>query len=177
MANSANAVMVGITGAVYVGPLSASSPTSATSALDADFDELGFVTSDGVTFATDKSTNQIRAFQKNDLVREVITETTVTYEFSALETNETAIETYFGSTMVDGKVEFDPSSSGGRKSFVIDVIDGDKEIRHYIPTGEITNIMEQTFANGEAITYGFTLTAYATGDRSVDIFHGEFESA
>jgi hypothetical protein len=176
MTNSANAVMVGITGAVYVGPTTAPAPASATATLNVAFTALGYVTSDGVTFATDKSTNQIRAFQKNDLVREVITETTVTYEFSALETNQTAIETYFGSAMVNGKVEFDPSNSGGRKSFVIDVIDGDKEIRHYIPAGEITNIMEQTFANGEAITYGFTLTAYASGDRTVDIFHGEFAS-
>jgi len=176
MTNSANSVMVSITGAVYVGPLATAAPTSATSSLNVAFDALGYVTSDGVTFSTDKSTNQIRAFQKNDLVREVITETTVTYEFSALETNQTAIETYFGATMVNGKVEFDPSSSGGRKSFVIDIVDGDKEIRHYIPAGEITNIMEQTFANGEAITYGFTLTAYATGDRTVDIFHSEFTS-
>jgi hypothetical protein len=172
MTNSANNVMVSITGAVYVGPTSAAAPNSATEPLDEAFASLGYVSADGVTFATDKSTNQIRAFQKNDLIREVITETTVTYEWSALETNETVIETYFGAAMDEnGKVSFDPSSSGGRKSFVIDIVDGEKLIRHYIPAGEITNIMEQTFVNGEAITYGFTLTAYASGDRTVDIFN------
>lgn len=177
MTNTANNVMVSITGAVYVGPTGTAAPTSATSALAGGFQALGYVSADGVTFATDKTTNQIRAFQKNDLIREVITETTVTYEWSALETNQTVIETYFGADMgANGKIEFDPSSSGGRKSFVIDIVDGDKMIRHYIPAGEITNIMDQEFANGEAITYGFTLTAYASGDRTVDIFNEGFGS-
>lgn len=174
MTDAAN-VMVGITGAVYVGPTSATAPSSTTSVLTS-FDAIGYVTTDGVTFSTDKSTNQIRAYQKNDLVREVITETTVTYTFAALETNQTAIELYFGAPMTNGKVEFDPSSTGGVKSFVFDIVDGDEVIRHYVPRGEVTAISEQAVTNGEAVTYGFTVTAYAEDGRTVDVFHGKFES-
>jgi hypothetical protein len=173
--NDAANVMVGITGAVYVGDTTAVAPTATTSTLTG-FDAIGYVTADGVTFATDKSTNQIRAYQKNDLVREVITETTVTYEFAALETNSTAIELYFGATMTNGKISFDPSSTGGVKSFVFDIVDGADVIRHYVPRGEVTSISEQSVTNGEAITYGFTVTAYADDNRTVDIFHGQFES-
>jgi hypothetical protein len=174
MAQTADNVMVGITGAVYSGPTTATAPSASDSTLTG-FAELGYVSDAGVTFTIDKSTNQIRAWQNADLVRETITEATATYQFMLLETNEEVIEAYFGSTMVDGKIEMTPSATGGRKSFVIDVVDGDKVIRHYIPSGEVLSVEAQTFANGEAVMYGVTVTAYASGGRTADIFYGEFE--
>jgi hypothetical protein len=174
MALSAENVVVGITGKVYVGATSATAPTASTSTLTG-FSELGYVSADGIEFATDKSTNQIRAWQNSDLVREVVTEGTVTYKFTLLETNQDVIEAYFGSTMVDGKIALNPVATGGRKSFVLDVVDGAKAIRHYVPAGEILAIEAQTFVNGEAIAYGVTVTAYASGGRTADIFFSEFE--
>lgn len=174
MALTADNVVVGITGKVYVGPTTATAPTSSTSTLTG-FSELGYVSTDGVSFTVDKATNQIRAWQNSDLVREVITEGTVTYNFMLLETNQEVIELYFGATMTDGKVELNPSNTGGRKSFVIDVVDGDKAIRHYIPVGEVLAIEAQTFQNGEAVMYGVTVTAYTEASRVADVFHSEFE--
>lgn len=174
MALSADNVVVGITGKVYVGATSATAPTSSTATLTG-FTELGYVSADGVEFATDKSTNQIRAWQNSDLVREVVTEGTVTYKFTLLETNQDVIEAYFGSTMTTGKVQLNPVATGGRKSFVIDVVDGAKAIRHYVPAGEILSVEAQTFVNGEAVSYGVTVTAYATSGRVADIFFSEFE--
>jgi hypothetical protein len=176
MALTAENVVVGITGEVYVGPTTATAPTTSTSTLTG-FSSLGYVSADGVEFGVDKSTNQIRAWQNADLVREVITEGTVTYTFSMLETNEDVIETYFGSSMVDGKIELNPTNTGGRKSFVIDIVDGDKVIRHYIPAGEILSVEAQTIQNGEPVSYGVTMTAYASAGRVADIFHSEFEPA
>lgn len=174
MALSAENVMVGITGKVYSGLTTASAPLASDSAL-VGFQELGYVNADGVSFTLDKSTNQIRAWQNSDLIRETITEATATYSFILLESNQDVIETYFGSTMTDGKIEVNPSSTGGRKSFVIDVVDGTKVIRHYIPSGEVLSVEAQTFVNGEPVSYGITVTAYATGGRSADVFYGEFE--
>jgi hypothetical protein len=176
MALTAANVVVGITGEVYTGPTSATAPTGTTSTLTG-FSSLGYVSADGVEFTSDKSTNQIRAWQNADLVREVITEGTVTYSFSLLETTEDTLELYFGSTLVNGKIELNPVNTGGRKSFVIDIVDGDKVIRHYIPAGEVLSVEAQTIQNGEAVTYGVTLTAYATDGRVADIFHSEFEPA
>jgi hypothetical protein len=174
MALTAENVVVGITGEVYVGPTTATAPTSSVSTLTG-FSSLGYVSADGVEFASDKSTNQIRAWQNADLVREVITEGTVTYSFALLETTEETLELYFGSALVDGKIELNPVNTGGRKSFVIDVVDGTKIIRHYIPAGEVLSVEAQTIQNGEAVSYGVTLTAYATAGRVADIFHSEFE--
>jgi len=176
MALTADNVVVGITGRVYVAPADTTAPTTSTSTLDAAFVDLGYVSTDGVEFSTDKTTTQIRAWQNADLVREVVTESTVTYSFALLESSQAVIEAYFGSTMTDGKISLDPSSTGGSKSFVIDVVDGDKAIRHYIPTGEILSVEAQTIANGEALMYGVTVTAYATAGRTADIFYSEFEA-
>ena len=175
MALTADNVVVGITGKVYVGPTTATAPTSTVSTLTG-FTDLGYVSADGVTFTNDKATNQIRAWQNADLVREVVTEGTVTYSFMLLETNQDVIEAYFGSTMVGGKIELSPTATGGRKSFVIDIVDGDKAIRHYVPTGEILSVEAQTIQNGEALMYGVTVTAYVSGGRAADIFHSEFEA-
>jgi len=175
MALSAENVVVGITGKVYVGATSATAPTSSTSELTG-FTELGYVSADGVEFATDKTTSQIRAWQNADLVREVVTEATVTYTFMLLETNEDVLETYFGATMTAGKIELVPNATGGRKSFVIDIADGAKAIRHYVPTGEILSVEAQTIQNGEAVMYGVTVTAYADAGRVADIFFSEFEA-
>lgn len=175
MANVAENVVVGITGSVYVGPTTATAPTSSTATLTG-FTDLGYVSTDGVTFTTDKTTNQIRAWQNADLVREVITEGTVTYMFTLMETTQDAIEAYFGGTMTGGKIEINPANTGGRKSFVIDVIDGAKNIRHYIPSGEILSVEAQQIINGDAVAYGMTVTAYATGGRVADVFFSEFEA-
>lgn len=174
MALNADNVVVGITGKVYIAPTTATAPTASNSALT-EYQELGYVSSDGVEFTIDKSTNQIRAWQNSDLVREIVTEATATYSFALLETTEDVLETYFGTTMVGGKVELNPSSTGGRKSFVLDVVDGSKIIRHHVPSGEVTAVEALTIANGEALSYGITITAYAKDGVSVNIFHSEFE--
>jgi hypothetical protein len=175
MALVADNVVVGVTGKVYVGATSATAPTSSTATLTG-FTDLGYVSTDGVSFTVDKSTNQIRAWQNADLVRESITEGTVTYSFTLLETTQEAIELYFGSTMDAGKIELNPVNTGGRKSFVIDVVDGAKAIRHYVPSGEILAVEAQTIQNGEAVAYGVTITAYASAGRVADVFHSEFEA-
>jgi hypothetical protein len=175
MALTADNVVVGITGRVYVAPTTAAAPTDSTTALAVDYVDLGYVSQDGVNFSTDRSTSQIRSWQGADLVREVVTEATVTYSFMLLETTEAVIEAYFGNAIVDGKVSLNPSSTGGKKSFVIDVVDGDKGIRHYIPSGEVLSIEAQSITNGDALGYGITVTAYQSAGRSVDIFYSEFE--
>lgn len=174
MALNAENVVVGITGKVYVGDTSTTAPTDYSSALTG-FTDLGYVSADGVTFTVDKSTNQIRAWQNADLVREVVTEGTVTYSFTLLETTQAAVEAYFGGTLVGDKIELVPNQTGGRKSFVIDIVDGAQVIRHYVPTGEIMSVEAQQVQNGEAIAYGMTVTAYISNGRAADIWFSKFD--
>lgn len=173
MADATN-VVVGVTGKVWAGATSATGPTASDSVLTG-FTDLGFVSADGLSITPEKSTSNILAWQDSALVRTVVTESSLTYSFTLLETTEDAIELYFGSTLTAGKIQVNPASTGGRRSFVFDIIDGDKVIRHYVPSGEITAVEAQTVASGDAMGYGVTLTAYQTGGRSADVFYSEFE--
>jgi hypothetical protein len=161
MALDSDAVRVAVSGAVYVGPLGTAAPTDSGSALEAGFVDLGYVSSDGITETIDKTTSQIRGWQNGALVREVTSEGTYSVSLTFLETNLEVLELYFGSTITAGALEGNPTASGGRKSFVIDVVDGDIVERTYIPSGEITSVGERTLASGEAIGYNVTMTAYA----------------
>jgi hypothetical protein len=110
----------------------------------------------------DKSTTQIRSWQDGSLVREIISEGTYSVSLTFIETNEDVLDLYYGGTVTEaGSLAIDPRSSGGRKSFVIDVIDGTNIERTYIAAGEITSVGERTLASGEAIGYEVTITAYA----------------
>lgn len=174
MSNSEN-VRVATTGAIYIGPTSAAAPTASDSTLAPSFVELGYANSDGISFSPERSTNAITAWQNAAMVREVITESNVSYTFTLMETNQSVLETYYGTEMIDGVIDFAPGKTGGRKSFVIDILDDDKVIRHYIPNGEIINIGEQSFQNGEAIQYEVTITAYDVNGVSVRMFFSEYE--
>jgi hypothetical protein len=161
MALDSDAVRVAVTGAVYVAPTDTSAPTTSSSALDVAFVDLGYVSADGITENIDRTTNQIRAWQNGSLVREVTSEGTYSVDMTFIETNESVLELYYGATITAGELDGDPTATGGRKSFVIDVVDGAIVERIYIPAGEITSVGTRTLASGEAIGYQVTITAYA----------------
>jgi hypothetical protein len=163
MANTASSVKVGVTGSVWVGPTSATAPTSATTTLTG-FTELGYVSPDGLEEARDRSTNQIRGWQNGDLIREVVTESTATFKFMLMETTKAVIELFYGATVAgtgaSSAVAVNTSATGGKKSFVFNVVDGSSVIRTYVATGEILSVEAVTAANGDVIGYGVTVTAY-----------------
>jgi hypothetical protein len=163
MALDSDNVRVAVTGAVYVGPTTASAPTSSSTALTG-FADLGYVSADGITETIDKTTSQIRAWQGGALVREVVSEGTYSVTLTFIETKLEVLELYFGSTITDGELDGDPTASGGRKSFVMDIVDGSIIERTYIPAGEVTAVGERTLASGEAVGYNVTITAYADTD-------------
>lgn len=163
MALDSDNVRVAVTGAVYVGPTTATAPTSSSTSLTG-FTDLGYVSADGITETIDKTTSQIRAWQGGALVREVVSEGTYSVTLTFIETKLEVLELYFGSTITGGELDGDPTASGGRKSFVMDIVDGSIIERTYIPAGEVTAVGERTLASGEAVGYNVTITAYADTD-------------
>ena len=177
MALDSDNVRVAVTGAVYVAPTDTTAPTTSSSALDAAFVDLGYVSSDGISENIDRTTNQIRAWQKGSLVREVTSEGTFSVSMTFIETNEAVLELYYGTTNDAGEFVIDPTSTGGRKSFVIDVLDGASIERIYIPAGEITALGERTLASGEAVGYEVTISAYAdAGSDTVTKWFSDLEA-
>src|SRR5688572_29067903 len=158
MAQTAANVRVGVTGAVYVAPTGTALPESVAAALDAAFDDVGYITEDGVTTATSIDVNDIKAWQNGDTVRKIQTGHDFTVAFGMLETNPTALELYYGNYAA-GVVEV-RGSQGFRGAFVINVVDDTDLIRIVIPDAQVTEKTDVNYVNADPATYGVTLTCY-----------------
>jgi len=157
---------VAVSGEVSMGATSATAPTGTGGTLTG-FTGLGFVSEDGVTETRDRSTDDIKAWQNAATVRTVITDSSLTFNFTLIETKKETVELYYGTTVTeaasDGSFTIVPASTGGRRSFVLDVVDGAELIRTYVPEGEVTEVGDKVYVNGEAIGYEVTVTAYLNG--------------
>ena len=164
MATDSSKVRVAVSGEVLVGATTAAAPTG-TATATTGFTGLGYVSEDGVTETRDRSSDDIKAWQGGATVRTVVTEANLTYSFRLLETKKETVELYYGTTVTaaatEGNFTIVPSNTGGRKSFILDVVDGTELLRVYIPQGEVTEVGEITYSNGEPIGYEVTVTAYA----------------
>ncbi|MGL5828198.1 MAG: phage tail protein [Angustibacter sp.] len=165
MALDSSKVRVAVTGVVSVAPTGTAAPTNASASLNAAFLDLGYISEDGITEARERSTEDLKAWQNGTTVRTVVTEGSLTFNFRMLETNKPAIELAYGATVTqtaaEGSFVVIPTSTGGRKSFVFDVVDGSELRRIYVPQGEVTEVGEISYVNGEPIGYEVTVAAYA----------------
>jgi hypothetical protein len=163
MALTAANVHRAITGEMSVGATTATAPTGTASTLTG-FTGLGYVSEDGVKETRDRSTNDIKAWQNAATVLTVITDGSLKYQLTLLETTKAAVELAYGTTVTQAAAEGNyvivPTSTGGQKSFVLDVVEGANIKRIYIPNGEITEVGDVVYANGEPIGYDITITTY-----------------
>ena len=163
MATDSSKVRVAVSGEVLVGATTATAPTG-TSGPTTGFTGLGYVSEDGVTESRERSTNDIKGWQNAATVRTVVTDGSLTYSFTLLETKKETVELFYGATVTaaatEGNFVVVPTSTGGRKSFILDVVDGAELIRTYIPQGEVTEVGDRVYASGEPIGYEVTITAY-----------------
>ncbi|MFD9949685.1 hypothetical protein ACFWYW_55635 [Nonomuraea sp. NPDC059023] len=169
MALDAAKVRVAVTGAVYAGPTSATAPTSATSSVPAAYNDMGYISEDGVTEAYDEDTQDIQAWQGGAIVRTLISSSKATLQFTMIESKASTLELFHkGSTMeslgVNGYKIDVKTPNVVRKKFILDVLDGDKHIRIYVPDGEVTERGEITYVNDDTISYNVTVTCYPVAD-------------
>lgn len=164
MSQNSAEVNVGTTGSICSFPVNTVLQFGHNAPLPVTKKDHGFASSDGIKQSGSRSTNNIMAWQDATLVRTVVTEASVTYQFTLLQSNADNLELFYGTKkdLETGAYHWDASNSGGRKSFVIEVIDKvlDKKFRYYIPSGEVTEIGEITIGSGDAISYDITITAY-----------------
>jgi hypothetical protein len=159
--DSAN-VDVAVSGGVFFDATSAVAPTDATTALPANWRDVGYISEDGVVETRDRSTNNIIAWQNADTVRTVVTESSLTIQFVMIETNPNSVELYYGVPVddTDGSVEIIPATTGGRRSMVLQYVDGTKWNRMHVPIAEQVEVGELTWVSGEAVSYDVTMGGY-----------------
>jgi hypothetical protein len=152
---------------MWVAPLGTTLPTDADSALDAAFESIGYVTADGATLGSSRSTNDVEVYGSITPARKLVSKSSKTWEITGAETSPTVLEIYnqveLGTIVPDaeGKFSIAPSSlTVARYAFVLVVVDGENVIRFAAGNAEVTDVKERKIANGSPITYGMTITPY-----------------
>lgn len=163
----ADNVRVAVTGAIYSGPTDATAPTDADAAWAGTYTDHGYVSEDGIEESYSDDTTEIKAWQGSTVVREVISGSKAQLHFTLIETKFANLELYHKGSVVEetapssGKWKMDVLVPGpDRRSFGLDVIDGDELIRIFIREGEVVERGNIVYKGDEAIGYEVTLTAY-----------------
>lgn len=159
-----------IGGSIFTAAVGSTLPASVFTALDAAFENVGYISDAGVVNSNTRTMQTVRAWG-GDPVLDTQTEKTDTFQFTMLETGaKTPKEIAFGE---DNVTESAVSGSGseiitkvnalelGERSYVIEtLLRSGLAHRLVIPRGKVTALGDITYVDGAAVGYQVTLTAY-----------------
>ena len=180
MANNAANVSTGkgkFGGYAYIAPTTATMPTSASAALSEDFLELGFISEDGITNATERESQDIKDMN-GDTVMTVQTSHNETWQATFLESlNVNVLKMVYGDdnvTVATGSTKITVNGAElEEKAFVFELIKhGGKATRVVIPRGKLTEIGDIVYRAADPIGYNVTIAALpdASGAKHYEYF-------
>lgn len=168
MANNAQDVSFGkpkASGGVWYAPAGTTLPTNATDALGSDFVSVGYVSEDGLVNSVETDTAEINAWG-GDTVLSGQTSFKETFTVNLLETNQYALELYYGAdnVTVDGSGNITVNQTGTPLPEVVVVFEtvmtGGRIKRIVLPHAVIADRSgEITYTDGEAVQYPVQFTA------------------
>lgn len=153
-------------GAIWRAPLASTLPTDATTALDAAFVCLGYVSEDGLTNSNSMESDDVKAWG-GDTVLSMQTSRDDKFSFTLIESlNADVLKAVYGDT----NVTVDPSTNeitlkanaadAEEASWVVEMImKGGKKRRIVIPDAKISELGDIVYVDNEPIGYDVTLTA------------------
>lgn len=152
------------TGGVWSGPLGTPLPVNESAALNGGLGSLGYVGEDGLTETQDRSTDKVRAWG-GDTVKVLQTDFSLTYSFTLIESvKDSVLAEVHGTdnvTSLAGKHAVKITSDQlPHRSYVFEVRDGDARIRIVVPDGQITEVGEISYSDGDVIGYPVTVEAF-----------------
>ena len=182
MANTATNVTVGkpnVSGAVYRAPIGTTLPTDATTALDAAFVPLGYVSEDGLSNNNELSVEATKAWGGNIVLRS-LTEMNDEFALTLIETkNVDVLKAVYG----DANVIVDASNNVTVNVIAEDPVEavwvfelalrGGIARRIVIPDGAITSRDEITYNDSDPVGYGITISAYPDADAKTHVEYTE----
>lgn len=183
MANTAANVTVGkpkVGGAIYVAPLGSTLPTDSTTALDAAFKCLGYVSEDGVTNSNSPESDNVKAWG-GDTVLVLQTDRPDSFALTLLEgLNEDVLKTIYGSSnvTVDAQGNITVKATADEMTghaWVFEMImKGNRAKRTVIPNGTISELGDIVYKDDEAV--GYNVTIQDVPDSS-GVYHYEYIAA
>lgn len=158
------------TGAVFVAPRGTALPINATSALNAAFKGLGYVSEDGLVNSIEADTENVNAWG-GDLVLVGQTNFMETFMVNLIETNVDALKVFYGDSAVtvdaSGNITVKQNSKMLSNISVIFelVLTGGRVKRIVVPDAQIVDRSgEITYVDGEPISYPALFQAYPDVD-------------
>ena len=161
-----------IGGAIFRAPLATALPTDATTALNAAFKQLGYVSEDGLVNNNSAESEDIKAWG-GDIVLSLQTEKTDTFQFTLLEVlNTEVLKAVYGSDNVTGALGTGitvtaNSSEAEEAAWVFEMVMREGTVKRIvIPDAKMTELGEIAYRDDEAVGYEVTITCYpdATGN-------------
>lgn len=156
------------TGLAWFAVTGSTAPTDSTTALAAAWKNAGMITEDGLSGKINTSSKDVKAYGSTQIQRRIITDTSVTFDVTFLETNARTQELYWGQQFNT----LSPTVGTGAFSYtfgtysrqlvagVFDIIDGNNHMRMYCPQLEVTDRRDFKVGNGSEVSWGVTFTAY-----------------
>ena len=167
MVTSSRNVAVGkpdlaVSGGLLVAPLGTARPTSHSDAFDAAYKSAGYLSTDGVTESSERATEVIRG-GGGDTGRTVKPEHGTTLALTLIEARRAeARRLVFGDDNVvveGGTVTVKRNSKVlPHRQFIIAMLDGDNSSHLDVGYGQVTEVGDITYVDGEAISYELTIS-------------------
>ena len=171
---ASNKVNLGIglaTGMFYTAPAGTALPTYPSDSLGADWDEVGAVTADGITWSTGKDSDPLRNWAK-EVERLIASDEGGTVTAPLMYTNQATLEAIFGEDNVTvtaansshGKlvsVTVEPGVSASPAAFLFIMKDGDDMLMLGTTKGIVREVGDITMSPTDAITWEATIEAAA----------------
>ena len=153
-------------GAIFIAPLGTTLPTDATTALDAAFENVGYISEDGYTNSNSAETDAIKAWG-GDNVYNALTDKPDTFQWAMIEAgNKIVLKTVYGDDNVTGDLENGMtvranSQEAMERAIVIEtVLRGNILKRTVIPRAQLTELGDIVYKDDELVAYETTFSAH-----------------
>lgn len=154
MSNNADELVVASSGHIWIAPVGVTLPaknSDPTTAPNAAFADLGYLTEDGVKPTSSPDISDFRAWQARQAVRRERKGQDLQFEFSLEQWNPTTVKFAFGGGSVDTSGGFPTYTFPKARdalaewAFLLDWQDGDKNFRWVLPRGNVTDAVSPEF--------------------------------
>lgn len=172
MANDVDLMIVGADGKAYVAAVGSTAPTLLNT-VPSPFanGDLGWIHEDGLSADVNEDRTEFGAWGALGSIRTQVTKRTRTFKLTCLESNPTVLALYdsVATPVPDstGLMAYSISDNPGQdlRAWIFDTFDGTKQVRYYIPSGEVTGRASVTHNATNRTAYEFTITAYPGSDK------------
>ncbi len=168
MANDADAIVVAGTGRVLAAPVGTAAPADLTTAYGAAWVEMGFTNENGVTFSDGKTVEDIAVWQGFYPVRQIVTAREGSVAFGLRQWDKFTVPLAFGggviSTPTAGVFKYEPPEAGtlDERALSVEITDGIKKFRFFVPKGLVREGVETNFTRTSAADLPITMGVLGT---------------